>query len=44
MLDETLKKTNHKTVGVKQTLRALEKGTVNCVYVAKDAEQRSYYG
>lgn len=40
MLDENLKKTNNKTVGIKQTLRALEKGAVNCVYVAKDAEQR----
>jgi large subunit ribosomal protein L7A len=38
MLDETLKKTNHKTVGVKQTQRALEKGVVHSVYVAKDAD------
>lgn len=39
MLDETLKKAKHKTVGVKQTQRALEKGTVHQVFVAKDAEQ-----
>lgn len=38
MLDETLKKTKHKTVGVKQTQRALEKGNVIRVYIAKDAE------
>lgn len=38
MLDETLKKSKHKTVGVKQTQRALEKGNVHRVYVAKDAE------
>lgn len=38
MLDETLKKTKHKTVGVKQTQRALEKGSVIRVYIAKDAE------
>lgn len=38
MLDETLKKSKHKTVGVKQTLRALEKGSVHRVYIAKDAE------
>jgi len=38
MLDETLKKSKHKTVGVKQTQRALEKGSVLRVYVAQDAE------
>ena len=38
MLDETLKKSKHKTVGVKQTQRALEKGDVRRVYIAKDAE------
>lgn len=38
MLDETLKRTKHKTVGVKQTQRALEKGSVLRVYIAKDAE------
>jgi large subunit ribosomal protein L7A len=39
MLDETLKKSRHKTVGVKQTQRALEKGIVRQVFIAKDAEQ-----
>lgn len=38
MLDEALKKSNRRTVGVKQTLRALEKESVLRVYVAKDAE------
>ncbi|AHF05890.1 L7Ae/L30e/S12e/Gadd45 family ribosomal protein [Desulfitobacterium metallireducens] len=39
MLDETLKNSRHKTVGVKQTQRALEKGIVREVFIAKDAEQ-----
>lgn len=39
MLDETLKNSRHKTVGVKQTQRALEKGIVRQVFIAKDAEQ-----
>ncbi len=38
MLDETLKNAKRRTVGVKQTLRALEKGSVLRVYIAKDAE------
>jgi len=38
MLDEGLKHAKHKTVGLKQTQRALEKGIVRCVYVAQDAE------
>jgi large subunit ribosomal protein L7A len=38
MLDETLKNSKHKTVGIKQTQRALEKGSVLRVYIAKDAE------
>ena len=38
MLDEALKKQKNRTVGVKQTLRALEKESVLRVYVAKDAE------
>lgn len=38
MLDESLKRAKHKTVGVKQTLRALEKGQVHRVYIAEDAE------
>lgn len=39
MLDETLKNSRHKIVGVKQTQRALEKGIVRQVFFAKDAEQ-----
>lgn len=39
MLDETLKSSRNKTVGIKQTQRALEKGIVRRVFVAKDAEQ-----
>ena len=38
MLDETFKYAKSKTVGLKQTQRALEKGLVGCVYVANDAE------
>lgn len=38
MLDEALKNQKNRTVGVKQTLRALEKESVLRVYVAKDAE------
>jgi len=38
MLDEELKHATHKTVGLKQTQRALEKGLVQRVYVARDAE------
>ena len=38
MLDETFKHAKQKTVGLKQTQRALEKGLVRRVYIAKDAE------
>lgn len=38
VLDETFKHAKQKTVGFKQTQRALEKGLVQRVYVAKDAE------
>lgn len=38
MLDEAFKHAKKKTVGLKQTQRALEKGQVKCVYTAKDAE------
>ncbi len=38
MLDETLKRAKQKTVGVKQTLRAIEKGTAQRVFVAEDAD------
>jgi len=38
MLDDTLRHAKHKTVGVKQTQRALEKGLVYRVYLADDAD------
>jgi len=38
MLDESLKHTSNKTVGLKQTKRALEKGLIQKVYLAKDAD------
>lgn len=38
MLDETFKHAKKKTVGLKQTQRALEKGQVRRVYIASDAE------
>jgi len=38
MLDETLKHAKQKTVGVKQTLRAMEKGSVKCLFIAEDAD------
>ncbi|ADY54752.1 LSU ribosomal protein L7AE [Syntrophobotulus glycolicus DSM 8271] len=38
MLDESLKKENNRVVGIKQTKRALEKGGVSYVYVARDAD------
>ncbi|TGE33150.1 ribosomal L7Ae/L30e/S12e/Gadd45 family protein [Desulfosporosinus sp. Sb-LF] len=38
MLDETFKTAKQKTVGFKQTQRALEKGLVRRVYMANDAE------
>ncbi|MDQ7094099.1 ribosomal L7Ae/L30e/S12e/Gadd45 family protein [Desulfosporosinus sp. PR] len=38
MLDETFKLAKNKTVGLKQTQRALEKGIVRRVYLANDAE------
>lgn len=40
MLDETLKHAGKKTIGLKQTQRALEKGSVERVFVARDAEAR----
>lgn len=39
MLDETLKHARQKTVGLKQTQRAMEKGLARCVYIAEDAEK-----
>jgi large subunit ribosomal protein L7A len=38
MLDETFKNAKQKTVGLKQTQRALEKGLVRRLFIAKDAE------
>ena len=38
LLDETFKNAKNKTIGLKQTQRALEKGLVRRVYMAKDAE------
>lgn len=38
VLDETFKHAKQKTVGLKQTQRALEKGRVRRVYLAEDAE------
>lgn len=37
-LDEAFKNAKRKTVGLKQTQRALEKGLVRRLFVAKDAE------
>jgi large subunit ribosomal protein L7A len=38
MLAEAFKSAKRKTVGIKQTQRALEKGLVKRLYTAKDAE------
>lgn len=38
LLDEALKSAKQKTVGLKQTRRALEKGLVKYLFVAQDAE------
>lgn len=38
VLDETFKSAKRKTVGLKQTQRALEKGLVRRLFIAKDAE------
>jgi len=38
MLDETFKNAKQKTVGLKQTQRALEKGLVRRLFTAQDAE------
>ena len=35
---EDLKAARRRTVGTKQTLRAVEKGSALCVFVARDAE------
>lgn len=33
-------KTNQKVVGMKQTIKVLEKGTAKVVYIAEDADER----
>ncbi|HZK53118.1 MAG TPA: ribosomal L7Ae/L30e/S12e/Gadd45 family protein [Desulfosporosinus sp.] len=38
MLDEAFRNAKRKTVGIKQTQRALEKGLVIRLFIAKDAE------
>lgn len=38
VLDETFKNAKRKTVGLKQTQRALEKGLVRLLFTANDAE------
>jgi large subunit ribosomal protein L7A len=40
MLDESIKKAQRVVVGFKQTSRALEKGEVGSVYLARDADQK----
>lgn len=39
MADERLLSSRKKTVGAKQTLKALERGQAKTVYVAKDADR-----
>ncbi len=39
-MEELLKNPEARVVGTKQTLKALEKGTANQVYIAKDAEEK----
>lgn len=40
MLDDSLKNARNKVVGLKQTQRALARGTVERVYLAGDAEEK----
>ncbi len=40
MLDDSFKKAQNVVIGLKQTRRALEKGHVWRVYIAKDADNR----
>lgn len=40
MLDESLKKNDTRVVGIKQTRKALENGSVSSVIIAKDADAR----
>lgn len=41
---EELRGTRRRTVGTKQTLRAVEKGAAACVFVARDAEEHVVRG
>lgn len=44
MLHEELKTARRRTIGTKQTVKALEKGEVKVVYVANDAEDHVLRG
>lgn len=39
-LEELLNNARHKVVGTKQTLKALEKGEVKIIFIARDAEDK----
>ncbi|UWG97912.1 ribosomal L7Ae/L30e/S12e/Gadd45 family protein [Dehalobacter sp. DCM] len=40
MLDASIKKAQNVVVGIKQTIRSLEKGEVSWVYLAQDADAK----
>lgn len=40
MLDERIRATKARTVGTKQTVKAVEKGLASVVFVARNAEER----
>lgn len=39
-MPDRLKKARHRAVGTRQTLKALQNGTAEVVYIARDAEER----
>ncbi len=39
-MEELIKNAEHKVVGTKQTLKALEKGEATAVFIARDAEDK----
>ena len=39
-MDELINNARHKVVGTKQTIKALEKGEVQLVFIARDAEEK----
>ncbi len=39
-MEELIRNAEHKVVGTKQTLKALEKGEVKMVFIARDAEDK----